>query len=82
MSMSDESILYAENCRLEEMNISIVHEYVFKNVSENLCLFACRFLNAPDIPIPGEINSRLLDNMRQMAEKLKEHCERIEGSFF
>ncbi|MEJ0101294.1 MAG: DUF2652 domain-containing protein [Bacteroidota bacterium] len=79
MTPSDEGLMYAESCRIEEMNLSLVHEYVFKKINEKACRFACRFINVGESPVPEEINASLFNNMRQMAERLKEYCEKEEG---
>jgi hypothetical protein len=76
MMVTDEGIMYAESFRIEEMNLSLVHEYVFKKTGENSCSLAARFMNAVDAPVPKEINAVLFEKMQQTAEKLKEHFER------
>jgi hypothetical protein len=75
MNLSDEEILYAESCRIEERNLSLIYEYVFRKVDENSCEFASRFMNAGDSPIPEEVNAQLSEKMQQMAERLKEYCK-------
>ncbi len=76
MTKSNEEIFYAESCRIEEMNISLVHEFVFTNVNDKCCLFAWRFLNTGSTPFSDEINSVLLARMQEMAEVLKLYFER------
>lgn len=82
MSLSDEGILYAESCTVAEMNLSLVHEFIFKKINDKSCSFACRFINASDSPIPEDISTLLFNKMKEMAEKLKEYCEQMETSFF
>jgi len=76
MTSSDEEIFYAESCRIEELDLSLVHEFVFGNVNDNCCNFAWRFLNTGSAPVSGEIKSVLFERMQQMAEGLKAHCEK------
>jgi hypothetical protein len=76
MTFSDEGVMYAESCRIEEMNLSLVYEFVFKKTGENTCRFAGRFMNAIESPVPEEINAELVRQMQLVAEKLKEYCEK------
>ncbi len=76
MKLIENGILYAESCRIEEMGLSLVHEYLFTSTGENSSIFATRFLNAEDEPVPAEISALLSARMNEMAEKLKEHSER------
>jgi hypothetical protein len=75
MTLSDEEIVYAESWRIEERNLSLVYEYVFKKVDENNCEFASRFMNADQSPVPEEVKAALSEKMQQMAERLKEYCK-------
>ena len=76
MTSSNEEIFYAESCRIEELDLSLVHEFVFGNVNDKCCNFAWRFLNTGSAPVSGEIKSVLFERMQQMAEGLKAHCEK------
>jgi hypothetical protein len=76
MTSSNEEIFYAESCRIEELDLSLVHEFVFGNVNDKCCNFAWRFLNTGSAPVSGEIKSVLFERMQQMAECLKAHCEK------
>ena len=82
MTLSNEGILYAERCEVKEMNISLVHEFVFTKINEKACMFACRSLNAGESPLPEKISAAFFKNMQQMAEKLKSYCEVMDKSFF
>jgi hypothetical protein len=82
MTMSDEEIVYAESCRIPELDVSLVYEFVFKRVSEQSCRFACRFLNNGESPVPEDRHIDLIHSMQDMAEKLVGHCVKKEGSFF
>lgn len=75
MISSDEEINYAESYRIEEMNISLVYEFVFKYADERSCHFSVRFMNAGELPVPEETRVLLSENMQRMAEKLKLFCE-------
>lgn len=76
MIPSEDGILFVESCEIKELNISMVHEYVFRKVDDKNCSFGCRFMNAGDNPIPEEINTGLFERMKTMANKLKELCEK------
>jgi Protein of unknown function (DUF2652) len=82
MTFSEDNVLYAETCRLQELNISVVHEYIIKKTGDNSSVLDFRFLNTGDAPLPAALISQLSEKQREVAEKLKEHCEEMEGSFF
>ncbi|SFD58581.1 Protein of unknown function [Chitinophaga sp. CF118] len=82
MTMSDEVIFYAESCRIPEMDLSLVYEFVFNKLNEKSCLFACRFLNNGQSPIPEEMGIDLLHRIQDLAEKLATYCAKMEGSSF
>ena len=81
MTVSDEGVLYAESCRIDEMKLALVYEYVFKNIGDKTSIFSCRFMNANESQLTEETTTVLFGNLRMMAEKLKEHCEKtyLEG---
>jgi class 3 adenylate cyclase len=76
MTASNEEIFYAESCRIDEMDVSIIHEFVFRSVNDNCCMFSWRFLNAGNSPLADEMNSVLLVRMKQIADSLKAYCEK------
>ena len=76
MTVSGEEIFYAESCRIEEMNLSLVHEFVFKKIDEKASRFSTRFLNAGDAPIAETIHAALFERMQLMGETLKKYCEK------
>jgi hypothetical protein len=80
MTLSDEGIVYAESCLIEEMNLSLVNEFVFKKIDEKACSFASRFMNSTESPLPEKVNALLFERMERLAERLKEHCEKMEES--
>ena len=82
MTLSDDGIVYAESCRIEELNLSLVHEFVFKKENENSSKFSCRFIKVGESPISEELYTSLIDQQQQMAERLKEYCEKMEVSMF
>ena len=82
MNYSVKEILYAESCRLPDLNIELVYEYLFKRVMEAECEFGCRIINVGRSSNTEEINSTLHDNMKQMAHKLKTYSEALKKSFF
>ena len=76
MTVSDEGIMYAEGCTIEEMKLSLVYEYVIKKTSDKTSTFSCRFMNATEAPIPEDVNVVLFECLQMMAKELKEHCEK------
>jgi hypothetical protein len=76
MTFSGEEIRYAESCQIDEFNVSLVNEFVFKKVNEKECIVASRFINASESSFSKEINVVLLKGMKQMDESLKEYCEK------
>ncbi|HEY0678056.1 MAG TPA: DUF2652 domain-containing protein [Chitinophagaceae bacterium] len=75
MTLSEDGICYAERCSIKEMNLSIVHEYVFRKTGEDSCIFATRFLNASESPVPDDVRIKLQERMQRMGESLKARCE-------
>jgi hypothetical protein len=75
MTLSDEAILYAESCRIDEMDLLLVYEFIFKKLDDGNCSFASRFMNAGESSIPGQIHDTLFAKMEEVAKKLKAHCE-------
>lgn len=82
MDFSDEGIFYAESCSIDELNISLIHEFVCKKETEKTCRFSCRFINNNQYPISAELYASLLSQQQQMAEHLKEACEKMDISLF
>jgi hypothetical protein len=82
MTVTEEEITYAESCRIEEMDLSLVHEFIFRKVNETASLFSWRLLNADKTQIRDEERIVLLERMQQMAKSLKNHCEKMEASAF
>ena len=80
MSVSAQEIVYAESCRINEMNLHLIHEFIFKKTGENSCLFSTRFMNAGALPPDDQIRARLLERMQQLAEELKSFCEKNAGT--
>ena len=82
MTLSEDAIIFAESCRIEELNLSLVHEYIFKKVTDKTSVFSYRVINMADSSVPEEIKTTMLNNMKAMAEKLKDNCEKMETSLF
>ncbi|MBA2328031.1 MAG: DUF2652 domain-containing protein [Flavisolibacter sp.] len=82
MTVTEEEITYVESCKIEEMDISLVHEFIFRKVNEAACIFSWRFLNAGKTQIQDEEKNVLLERMQQRAKSLKEYCEKMEVSAF
>ncbi len=82
VTMTDEAIFYAETCKVPEMDLSLIYEYVFTRIEEKSCRFVCRFLNNGSSPIPEAVYAELLRSMQEMSEKLTVYCKAMEGSSF
>jgi hypothetical protein len=82
MTITEDKITYAESCKVEEKDLSLVYEFIFSKMDEETCLFSCRFLNAGKAEIEQEERMLLTEGMQQMANSLKECCEKLEASFF
>jgi len=82
MTVTNEGVFYAESFRLPELNISLVYEYVFKRIDDTTTNVAFRFLNTSETTVPDDTNQKLFDELKQMADKLKEYCEKTELAFF
>lgn len=71
MIVSEDGILYAESCTIRENEITVIFEFLFRNINDKNSSLACRILNKNKTPIPEEINRMFFDSMKGMAEKLK-----------
>jgi Protein of unknown function (DUF2652) len=80
MTILDEGILFAESCRIEEKDLSLVYEFVFKKMDESSCNMMARFINADETPLPEKVRHALFMELQQVAESLKQHCEKKETS--
>lgn len=78
MDLSEKVIIYAESCRIEEMGLFLVHEFVFEKTAERTCIFSARFMNDSGSTVSEETNTAFLERFQQMAESLKVHCEKME----
>jgi hypothetical protein len=74
MTVSDEGIMFAERCKIEEKNIELVYEYVFRKQNETTCDFSCRYMNATDLQIPENENQLLAKRMKLFVEGFKNYC--------
>ncbi|MEO5905345.1 MAG: DUF2652 domain-containing protein [Saprospiraceae bacterium] len=75
MRTSDKKIVYAEQCSIQELNLSLVHEFVFKKIDPNHTSFSTRLLNAGESAIPIEIFEKMTNQMKEMADQLKVYSE-------
>ena len=82
MTLSEDGIIYAESCRIDKMDLSLVYEFVFKKIDKKACMFAARVMNADESPIPERSGAIFSRQMQQMAQQLKEYCEKMEESSF
>jgi hypothetical protein len=82
MTATSEGIMYAESCRIEELDASLVYEFGFKKTEENICSFRCRFLNTGESLLTQEMNTTLFNEMQRMANALAAYCTKMEVSFF
>lgn len=82
LALSDEAIIYAESFSIEEMNLSLTSEYIFKKINDKTSTCSCRFMNADEASIPGEAQTILFRDMQQLAECLAVQCSKMEDSAF
>jgi hypothetical protein len=75
MNYSGDGILYAERCRISELDLQLVHEFVFNKSDDGSCIFAARFVNTGALPLEEEIEMKLRDRLQQLAAGLKARCE-------
>lgn len=80
MTLSETEILYAESCSILEMGLSLVHEFVFKDTGGQTSIFATRFMNAGETPVPEDVWNELREKMERMGKGLKVHCESTSAS--
>ncbi len=76
MSLDGENIIYAELCRIEQMNVGIVHESVFKPLDQHSCLVSMRILPWDEKDIPQEVYADVVARMHVMGARLKSFCEK------
>ena len=82
MTLSEEGIMYAERCNVQEMHLSLIYEFVFKKMDEKRCMLTTRFINDSECFIPEELNAALFDQLQQMCESLKAYCEKMKETSF
>jgi hypothetical protein len=82
MTFTEEKITYSESFRIEDKNLSLVHDFIFTKTDETACVLSYRFLNANESQIGEEEMTFLLEDIQQMAQNLKEHCEKLVASAF
>jgi class 3 adenylate cyclase len=75
MTITDEGVLYAETCQIDELNLALVHEFVFRKVDEQNSVFGYRLINMKETPIPEDLKTSLNNKLHEMADLLKIHCE-------
>ncbi len=77
MTLAPKEIIYAESCLVEEIKLSLIYEFVFKEIDDNTCSFASRFMNAGKFPIPENVYAAFFERLEQTGESLKEYCEKM-----
>lgn len=82
MTVTEDEITYAESYRIEERDLSLVHDFIFTRANEAACVFSWRLLNAGEGQIGDQERTVLLAGMQQMAKSLKAYCEKLEASAF
>ncbi len=82
MTLAVGYIHYTEKCTIEEKQVSVIHEYEIIQQEHDEALIRYRILNVGENPLDTDLYSRLSENQRIIMEKLRDHCESMEGSFF
>ncbi len=75
MSLDGDNIIYAERCRIEDMDVSMVHESVFIPLGLNSCLLRMRILPWDEKEIPQDVYTDVVVRMQVMALRLRAFCE-------
>jgi len=76
MTFSDEGIMYAESCRIPEMDLQVNLEIVCKKAGDKNCIMTWRFINSSVNPLPEETGHIFFDRMKTIMEELKDFCEK------
>jgi hypothetical protein len=63
--------MYAENCLYEDLDLSVVHEFVFKKTGANTCTLATRFLSAGETILPESTNELLFQRIKTLIDALE-----------
>lgn len=82
MQLSDSAVSYSEKCTIEEMEITLIHEFITSQLTETTSSFSCRIINISFHAIPASLHESLAAAGRQMTERLKEFCEQTNISVF
>ncbi|WP_177236479.1 DUF2652 domain-containing protein [Spirosoma endophyticum] len=77
MTITEDGFIYAESCQITAMNLSLIYEYVFKEINEKTSCFRYRFMNASESTLTNDVNATLLERLGQMAEGFRKYCEGI-----
>lgn len=76
MTILTDQINYAESCRIEALDLSLIHEIIFKKITGHSCFLVGRIINAGKTPIDEETSAMLSHSLLEMAQSLKAHCEK------
>lgn len=76
MNATDDGIIYAERCKINEQNLSLVYEFVFKNTGKQSCIFAARILNEAESPLLEPVKLSLFKSLEKLSQELKLYCEK------
>ncbi|HMS65549.1 MAG TPA: DUF2652 domain-containing protein [Ignavibacteria bacterium] len=82
MNFVNDEISYTESFRVEESDLFLAYEFVFKKTSEKECKVSCRLMNMNDSVIPPDIISLLISKMDENIFDLKVYCENLKESLF
>ena len=76
MEYSEGEIKYAESCRVEEMGLRTIHEFVFTATGTDTCHFAARCMQTQDSKTSEDVYRVLSQRLEIMAHALKAYIEK------
>jgi hypothetical protein len=76
MTFSDEGIMYAESCKIPEMDLHLNLEFVCKKINDTNCSVAWRFINTSETPLAEETGRIFFNRMKKIMDELKAYCEK------
>jgi Protein of unknown function (DUF2652) len=75
MTFTDEGIMYAESCKIPEMNLQVNLEFVFKKTDDKNCSFSWRFINTSETALAEEMAVVFFNRLKLITDELKAYCE-------
>ena len=82
MLLSDDGFSFIERLHLPELNLSVIYEYVFNEITEKRSRFCCRIQNEGPAMLSSVMRDKLFQCLKRMSSSLAEYCANMKTSLF